>query len=172
MVAVGWGCLARVPRKPSMRVLRLRPASLSLSSSPPGSNLLRRSRVYRLRNPFLGKCRRAPGIFWASGRVWTTILRLVPTLKKALCQTCAYLGRSTNTNRKKTEFKPAVDLEWDGLRQAYQRHTTSKMTGPMKTFEKKLSTLAFNGKKANTDKRILAIQNPVLIITCLTFWTF
>ena len=67
-------------------------------SRPSGSNPLRRARfiAWHLRNPLLENDNWAPSIFGTTGRMWVTVLHLVPTIKKAMYHNHAYVGRLTN----------------------------------------------------------------------------
>ena len=47
---------------------------------------------------FRGMPTRPEAFFGIDGHVWTTSLRLVPTIKKALCRIPVYVGRPTNIN--------------------------------------------------------------------------
>ena len=103
LVAVGWDCLTQVPRKPSIRISQLKPASLSLGGSPPDSNRLWRSKVYRLapEAPIFGRnADEAQGIFGTTGRMWATVLRLVPTIKRP----CAVFERTLGARQISEQF--------------------------------------------------------------------
>ena len=92
LVAIGWDSLIWVPCKLDIHVLLLKLASLSIRGQSPlaltffgGANFI----TWCLRHPILGEC------YWGSRHFWNC---LVFTVKKALCQTHAYMGCKTNTS--------------------------------------------------------------------------